>query len=92
MLGVELVAKLAFLLIRNRGHDKFHATCFTRAVLSIAVLSEVTPFPVAASETMLVKETHIVDWTGIRELQYRKYALHILPYELLSLLAAAGLK
>ena len=40
------------------GHDEFGATCFTCAVFSVAVLSEMAPLVIAARESMLVVKTH----------------------------------
>ena len=56
--GVKFVADPTLLLELRSRHDKFGAACFTRAVFSVAVLSEVAPFIVAAGESMLVVEAH----------------------------------
>lgn len=56
---VDLVAELAFLADRDRLHDEFHAACFTCAVFSVAMLSKVSPFPIAACKSMLVEEAHV---------------------------------
>ena len=56
---IDLVAKLAFLAKGNGLHDEFHSARFSGPVLSVAVLSEVAPLPVAARESMLVEEAHV---------------------------------
>lgn len=56
---VDLVAKLAFLALQNGLHDEFHAARLSGSVLSVAVLYEVAPLPVAACESMLVEEAHV---------------------------------
>lgn len=58
LFGVDFVAELAFLADRDRLHNQFHPTRFPCAVFSVAVLSEVSPFPVATRKSMLVKEAH----------------------------------
>ena len=58
-LGVNLLAKLALCSCGNRLHDELHATRFTDSVLLGAVLTEVSPLPVAASKAMLVVEAHV---------------------------------
>lgn len=55
---IDLVAKFAFLTDRDGLHDQFHTAGFTCAVLSVAMLSKVSPFPVATSKTVLVEEAH----------------------------------
>lgn len=55
----NFVTELAFLGVLERLHDKLHTAGFTRAVFSVAVLSEVSPFPIAAGKFMLIKEAHI---------------------------------
>ena len=55
----NLVADLAFLGVLERLHDKLHTAGFTRAVFSVAMLPEVSPFPIAAGKLMLIKEAHI---------------------------------
>ena len=59
---VDLVAKLTFLADRDSLHNQFHTASFTCAVLSVAMLSKMSPLPVTASETMLVEETHFRDF------------------------------
>lgn len=56
---VDLVAELAFLTDRDRLHDEFHPARFTCAIFSVAMLSKVSPFPIAACKSMLVEETHV---------------------------------
>ncbi len=58
LFGIDFVAELAFLADGNGLHDQFHTTRFARAILSVAVLSEVSPFPIAASKSMLVEKAH----------------------------------
>ena len=58
LFGVNLVAELAFLMDWNGLHDQFHTARFPRAVLSVAMLSEVAPFPITTGKSMLVVETH----------------------------------
>jgi len=58
LLGVDLLAQLAFLAYWHRCHNQLHTTGFTRAVLAVAVLTEVAPLPIAALESVLVKEAH----------------------------------
>lgn len=59
LFGVDLVAELAFLADGNGLHNQFHATRFARTVFSVAVLSEVSPFPIATSKSMLVEKAHV---------------------------------
>jgi hypothetical protein len=56
---IDLVAKLAFLALGHGLHDEFHAARLAGSVLSVAVLSEVAPLPVAACESILVEEAHV---------------------------------
>lgn len=56
---VDLLAKLAFLADWDRLHDEFHTARFAGPVLSVAVLPEVAPLPVAALESVLVEEAHV---------------------------------
>ena len=56
---VDFVAELAFLANRYSLHDELHAARFPGSVLSVTVLSEVSPFPVAAGKAMLIKEAHV---------------------------------
>ena len=49
----------------NSGHDELHATSFACSVLSVAVLSKVAPFPVAAEKPVLVEEAHVSDATWV---------------------------
>lgn len=56
---IDFVAEFTFLSDRDRLHDEFHTACFTCAIFSVAVLSEVSPLPVAAGEPMLIEEAHI---------------------------------
>lgn len=58
-LRIDLLAKLAFLADGHRLHDQLHAACFANAILPIAVLSEVTPLPVAARKAVLIEEAHV---------------------------------
>jgi len=58
-LGVDFLAQLAFLTNRDCLHDKLHATRFANTIFAVAVLSEVTPLPVAANKTMLIEEAHV---------------------------------
>ena len=58
-LRVDLLAELAFLADGYRLHDQLHAARFTDTVLPIAVLSEVTPLPIAARKTVLIEEAHV---------------------------------
>jgi hypothetical protein len=57
-LGVHLVAVLALAVLIDCLVDQFHAACFSHAVLPVAVLAEVAPFPIAAGETGLFVEAH----------------------------------
>jgi len=57
-LGVYLLAILALAWLLLRLVDKLHATGFTHAILPVAVLAEVTPLPIATSETVLLEEAH----------------------------------
>ena len=59
-LGLDFIACLAFVADRVGGHDEFHATGLARAVLPVAVLTEVAPLPVATLEDVLIEETHVV--------------------------------
>ena len=59
LLSIDLVANLALLLVRNGMHDKLHAASFARAIFPVAMLSEVTPFPVTARKPVHIKETHV---------------------------------
>ena len=56
---VDFVAELAFLTDRDRLHDEFHSARFTCPVLSVAMLSKVSPFPIAAGKPVLIEETHV---------------------------------
>lgn len=56
---IDLVAQLAFLAEGNGLHDEFHAARLSGSVLSVAVLSEVAPLPIAACESMLIEEAHV---------------------------------
>ena len=58
-LGVDLLAELALRASGNCLHDELHATRFADSVLLGTVLAEVTPLPVAASESVLVVEAHV---------------------------------
>lgn len=58
---VDFFADLALLGDRDSLHNEFHAACFARPVFSVAMLSKVAPFPIAALETLLVEEAHAVD-------------------------------
>ena len=60
-LCVQLIAELAFLADWLSLHDEFHAARFTGPILSVAVLPEMTPFPVTTSKTVLIEETHVSD-------------------------------
>ena len=60
LFSIDLVAELALLGHLDGVHDKFHTAGFTCAVFSIAMLSEVTPFPVAAAKSVLIEETHVL--------------------------------
>lgn len=65
-LSVDFLASLALVRDAVGGHDQFHTTRFAGAVFTIAVLSEVAPLPVAASEQVLVEETHDTNtWEAI---------------------------
>jgi hypothetical protein len=59
-LGVDFLADFAFLLELVRLHYKFHTARFTGAVLMIAMLSEMAPFPISAGETVLIEKTHLL--------------------------------
>ena len=58
-LGVDLFTEFAFLADGHGRHDEFHTACFTCTVFTIAVLAEMSPFPVAANETVLIEEAHV---------------------------------
>ena len=58
-LDINLLAKLALCSCGNCLHDELHATRFTDSVLLGAVLSEVSPLPVPAGETVLVEKAHV---------------------------------
>lgn len=60
LLCIDFVTNPAFLAVRHCAHNKLHTARFTCAILSVAMLPEMAPFPIATSETMLVKETHVV--------------------------------
>lgn len=55
----DLLTELALGPRGNRLHDELHATCFANSVLLGAMLSEVTPLPIATCEAMLIVETHV---------------------------------
>ncbi len=55
---IDLVAEFAFLTDRDGLHNQFHTASFTCAVLPVAMLSKMPPFPVAASKTVLVEKAH----------------------------------
>ena len=58
LFGLDLEAQLAFVRQTEGLVDHFHAAGFARAVLGLAVLAEVAPFPVAASVDVLFVEAH----------------------------------
>jgi hypothetical protein len=58
-LRVDFLADFAFLLDSVRLHYEFHTTRFPGAVLSVAVLPEVTPLPITAGKPMLIEEAHV---------------------------------
>lgn len=62
-LRVDLVTDLTFLRDPVGLHDQLHATRFAGSIFSIAVLSEVAPFPVATLKSMLVEEAHFCLYT-----------------------------
>ena len=55
----NLVAQFAFLADWNGLHDEFHATCFTCSIFSIAMLSEMSPFPITTLESVLIEKAHV---------------------------------
>lgn len=57
--GLDLVAEFAFLVIVHRRHDELHAACFPGTVLSVAMLTEMSPFPIATLKPMLIVEAHV---------------------------------
>ncbi len=59
LFSVNFLAELALLRVVQRLHDEFHTTRFTRAVFSVAVLSKMSPFPIAAGKFMLIEEAHV---------------------------------
>jgi hypothetical protein len=61
-LHVHLLADLALGANGHRLHDQFHPACFPRSILAVAMLPEVSPLPVAALESVLVKEAHVLGW------------------------------
>jgi hypothetical protein len=81
LLSVDLLAQLALGLHRHRLHDELHTTRFARAVLAVAVLPEVAPFPVTTLEPVLIKEAHDLGMgqlrrrlsAGPRNLRQRSY-------------------
>lgn len=56
---LDLLAKLALGARRDCLHDELHATGFADSVLLGAVLSEVTPLPIATGKAVLVIEAHV---------------------------------
>lgn len=58
LFGLDFVAELALLVDWNRLHDQFHTASFACAILSVAVLSEVAPFPITTGKSVLVVEAH----------------------------------
>lgn len=65
LFGLDLEAQLAFLRQPEGLVDHFHATGFAGAVLSLAVLAEVAPFPVAAGVDVLFVEAHCFGGVGL---------------------------
>lgn len=59
MLRFDFLASLAFVANGYRLHDQSHTARFSDSVLAIAMLSEVSPFPIAALEAVLVEEAHV---------------------------------
>lgn len=55
---LDLLAGLALVPDSIGCHDEFHTARFSGAILSVAVLSEVSPLPVAAGEDVLLVEAH----------------------------------
>jgi hypothetical protein len=58
LLGLGLLAKLAFVAESIGCHDKFHTTGLSGSVLSVAMLSEMAPFEVTTGKDLLLVETH----------------------------------
>ena len=58
-LRIDLVAEFALCARGNRLHYELHAACLTHSVLLGAVLSEMTPLPVATSKAVLIEEAHV---------------------------------
>ena len=62
MFCVDLVAEFAFLTDWDGLHYEFHPARFTSSVFSVAMLSEVAPFPVPTLESVLIEEAHVWDF------------------------------
>lgn len=58
VLGVDLLADLAFGAEPVRLLDQPHTARFTNAVLLVAMAAEMSPLPVVAGEYMLIVEAH----------------------------------
>ncbi len=57
-LGVDLLTELALLADGHSLHDEFHAASLASAVLAVAVLSKVSPLPIATDKAVLIEEAH----------------------------------
>jgi hypothetical protein len=62
LLGLDLEAQLALVGEPEGLVDHLHAAGLAGAVLGLAVLAEVAPFPVAAGVDVLFVEAHGVGW------------------------------
>ena len=59
LFGVDFLAELAFVAELDRAVLQPHATGFTCAIFSVAVLSEVAPLEVAACKDVLIVVAHV---------------------------------
>ena len=87
-LSFNLVTDPALLFQSICLHDQFHTTGLSSSVLAVAVLSEVAPFPVAAGETMLIEEAHVLE----KRLQHGPVLFQMLTYCTVPVSDEIGLK
>ena len=59
LLGVDLVTKFALGVDRQCRHHQLHAARFAGPVLSVTMLTKVSPLPVAARISLLIEEAHV---------------------------------
>ena len=64
LLGLDLEAQLALVRQPEGLVDHLHAAGLAGAVLGLAVLAEVAPFPVAAGVDVLFVEAHVEVFAG----------------------------